>query len=78
MVKSVYPGASAAMMDTAMVVAGGLLYFTAYTGNTGVELWKSDGTAVGTVMVKDIRPGPESSGPYYLDGAGRPDCLPGA
>src|SRR5262249_1695405 len=28
---------------------------------TGVELWKSDGTEAGTVLVKDIRPG---SSPY--------------
>ena len=29
----------------------------------GRELWRSDGTAEGTVMVKDIDPGPGSSGP---------------
>ncbi|MWB93683.1 T9SS type A sorting domain-containing protein [Flavobacterium sp. GA093] len=33
------------------------LYFVAYTPTSGVELWKTDGTADGTVMVKDIDPG---------------------
>jgi len=33
----------------------------------GVELWKSNGTADGTVMVKDIRSGSASSTPMYVD-----------
>ncbi|MDQ6481909.1 ELWxxDGT repeat protein [Dyadobacter sp. LHD-138] len=37
--------------------ANGLLYFVADDGVHGKELWKSDGTAEGTVMVKDIIPG---------------------
>lgn len=40
------------------------LYFAANTGGNGYELWKSDGTAVGTVMVKDIHSGASSSSPY--------------
>ncbi len=32
----------------------------------GVELWKSDGTAAGTVMVKDIAPLATSSSPGDL------------
>ncbi len=39
----------------------GTLYFKAYTPDVGHELWKSDGTAEGTVLVKDINPGPASS-----------------
>jgi ELWxxDGT repeat protein len=35
-------------------------FFVAETAANGVELWKSDGTAKGTVLVKDIRPGPGS------------------
>ena len=37
-------------------------YFTADTDSTGNELWKSDGTSIGTSLVRDIIPGPESSG----------------
>src|SRR5262245_26317965 len=38
----------------------GELYFSANNGTKGDELWKSDGTNGGTVMVKDIWPGIES------------------
>ena len=44
----------------------GTLFFTADDGTTGRELWKSDGTAAGTVLVKDINPGSASSDPSYL------------
>jgi len=44
------------------VYVNGTLYFTVSTPTTGAELWKSDGTAVGTVLVKDILPGPTGSG----------------
>jgi ELWxxDGT repeat protein len=33
-------------------------------GTRGFGLWKSDGTAAGTVLVKDIFPGAESSNPW--------------
>jgi ELWxxDGT repeat protein len=39
----------------------GTLYFQANDGTTGVELWKSDGTSAGTVLVRDIRSGGNSS-----------------
>ena len=35
-------------------------------GNTGVELWRTDGTNKGTVLVKDIAPGRDSSLPQDL------------
>src|SRR5690606_6727604 len=39
--------------------------FSART-SVGEELWKSDGTTAGTVMVKDIIPGSTSSDPRFL------------
>jgi trimeric autotransporter adhesin len=40
---------------------GNTLFFTADDGVNGRELWKSDGTAVGTVLLKDIKAGTGSS-----------------
>ncbi len=39
----------------------GTLYFSAYTPDSGRELWKSDGTAEGTVMVADIAGQPDGA-----------------
>jgi len=44
----------------------GVLYVTADDGTDGTQLWKSDGTAAGTVMVKDINPGSAGSDPAGL------------
>ncbi|MBL9161163.1 MAG: hypothetical protein JNL18_00315 [Planctomycetaceae bacterium] len=42
-----------------LVAVGNTLFFTAHTDFYGVELWKTDGTAAGTSLVKDIRIGAE-------------------
>ncbi len=44
----------------------GEVYFSATTSTSGTELWKSDGTAAGTVLVKDINPGTGNSYPKYF------------
>ena len=48
------------------VAIGNVVYFAAYDDSTGSELWRSNGTALGTVLVKDIRPGSGSSNPSSL------------
>jgi ELWxxDGT repeat protein len=42
---------------------GSYLLFNSMAGNNGYELWRSDGTAAGTYLVKDINPGTASSSP---------------
>src|SRR5262249_56871182 len=49
-----------------LTAVDGTLFFAANDGVHGTELWKSDGTESGTVLVKDIRPGNYGSYPYSL------------
>src|SRR5262245_23877219 len=44
----------------------GRAYFSAFSLETGRELWSSDGTDAGTVLLKDIAPGPAPSTPRNL------------
>lgn len=48
----------------------GTAFFTAYTVETGRELWKSDGTPDGTLLVKELVPGFESPEPRLLTALG--------
>lgn len=49
-------------------ILDGVIYFAGNNGqfNNGSELWRSDGTAAGTWMVKDVAPGTDSSIPRDL------------
>src|SRR5262245_49473554 len=51
---------------SALVEMNGSIYFVATTPEYGTELWKSDGTAAGTVLVADIVPGTGSGSPTNL------------
>jgi ELWxxDGT repeat protein len=64
MIKDINPNGDA--NPTGMTVIGSTLYFAANDGTHGVELWRSDGTAAGTKMVKNIRPRGKSSSPDHL------------
>ncbi|WP_301337667.1 ELWxxDGT repeat protein, partial [Microcystis aeruginosa] len=53
-----------------LTVVGNTLFFTANDNVNGTELWKSDGTEAGTVLVKDIFPGSSYSPPRNLTAVG--------
>jgi len=70
LVKDIYPGPGPfdqvsgpgdSMDQLSLTNVSGTLFFFADDGVHGFELWKSDGTAGGTVIVKDINPGSASS-----------------
>ncbi len=65
LVKDVRAGSQGAFANyTTPTHVGQVLYFAAHDGIHGNELWKSDGTVAGTVMVKDINIGIWSAFPY--------------
>ena len=45
----------------------GTAYFFANDGLSGSELWKTDGTAEGTALVRDVRPGPVGGCIFFSD-----------
>ncbi len=59
LVKDIQTGSAPSLddYDAESLVIGNTLFFVANDGVTGDELWKSDGTAAGTVLVKDINSG---------------------
>src|SRR5262249_32588778 len=71
MVKDIRPGGGGlgsmyGYNGNGLTTVNGTLYFMANDGVHGRELWKSNGTAAGTTLVKDVRPGSADSFPYYL------------
>ncbi len=59
LVKDIYPGAKSAFTEPAIIFTNvnGTLYFLAHDPTDSYGLWKSDGTAEGTVQVKDFSGG---------------------
>lgn len=59
MVKDIYPGPGSGMdsFGSKLISAGSYALFAGNNGTNGFELWRTDGTDAGTVMVQDIRPG---------------------
>src|SRR5262249_8741231 len=64
MVVDINPGAGSSS-PSQMVAIGSMSYFAANDGVHCVELWKSDGTAAGSTLVKDIYPGTHREYDYY-------------
>ncbi len=64
LVKDIFPGSERSdgiRDDVEFVNYQGTLFFSAFSPEFGIELWKSDGTEAGTVMVKNIQPRSGSS-----------------
>ena len=63
LVKDINPGIGSSLpqFDKGSVSWGGKVYFAASDGINGTELWVTDGTSAGTVLVKDIYPGASGS-----------------
>lgn len=49
-----------------LVNVNGTLFFSGFDATHGRELWKSDGTAAGTVLIDDINPGARDSSPANI------------
>jgi ELWxxDGT repeat protein len=67
LVKDINTGGSALpfgdFWDDSVTTAGTTLFFTADDGKHGFELWKSNGTAAGTKLVRDLTHGSTSGSP---------------
>lgn len=64
-VRDIIPGVGSSIADHApayLTVVGNKLFFVADDGVKGRELWRSDGTSGGTVLVKDINTQTSSTG----------------
>src|ERR1041385_4347120 len=57
---------AAGISATDSVTVNGVSYFFANNGNTGRELWKSDGTIAGTTLVKDLTAGANGTELYAM------------
>ncbi|HEX4965557.1 MAG TPA: hypothetical protein VF173_32405 [Thermoanaerobaculia bacterium] len=58
--------ATLAATADAPLPGGAALYFVGCRAQEGCELWRSDGSAAGTGIARDLRPGPVGSNPHAL------------
>jgi len=58
-----FPGQVQSSFPSQTTAAGSFAYFVASNGTSGRELWRTDGTAGGTVLVKDINAGTANTNP---------------
>jgi ELWxxDGT repeat protein/autotransporter-associated beta strand protein len=74
MLKDINPGSGGSSDNIfehqRFVNLNGTLFFNAYDPVNGEELWKSDGTTAGTVLVKDINSGTNNAFIDYITAAG--------
>ena len=74
--EDIYPGPGNSFPHS-LTNVNGTLFFTADNGTSGRELWRSNGTAAGTFLVRDIYPGISSARPAQLDERERHPVLHG-
>ncbi|MDA0658164.1 MAG: Ig-like domain-containing protein [Planctomycetota bacterium] len=79
LVKDIFGNGSSSVAPSSsprgLVNLNGTLFFTATDGSTGAELWKSDGTSAGTVMVLDIFSGTTTSNGQTVANSSEPGQL---
>jgi ELWxxDGT repeat protein len=69
LVKDINPGPGSSTpfgVPLDLINVGGILLLNPDDGTNGLELWRSDGTAGGTTLVKDINRGSASSAPRLI------------
>lgn len=69
LITDINPGAGdsvASFLGPAYVEVNGTAFFAATSPTTGAELWKTNGTASGTALVRNISSGAGASQPLYL------------
>jgi ELWxxDGT repeat protein len=64
LLKDINPG-TASSSASQFTDVGGTLFFMADNGVSGQELWRTNGAAAGTVLVRDINPGSASAFPVH-------------
>lgn len=72
LIRDVNAGSASAISAIGLmpVVHQGFVYFPANDGSLGTELWRTDGTAANTTLVKDLNPGAASGSPAHLASLG--------
>src|SRR5438552_18573071 len=66
MLADISTGPAGVFVHGPLVEMNGLAYFSGGYGLNDYELWRTDGTTAGTVLVKDINPGVRGSNPVNL------------
>ena len=64
LVKDINPGNAISRPEILAATANNEILFLANDGTNGIELWKSDGTSNGTILLKQINPG-SGNGMFY-------------
>jgi ELWxxDGT repeat protein len=77
MLRDINPGPASSVYGgaTPFTEVNGVMYFAADDGQNGVELWRTDGTTSGTLLVKDIDPSKVTFGNFTYAYGSHPSDL---